>query len=237
MTRSEKSSRYVPKNVRLESWIMGDQRCAKCGSTENLEFDHRQPYSKGGTSSKENIQLLCSSCNEIKSDNESDKKRDFEREIPFESAMIFFEDPVIGVCINSFTKQRQSIGEICDYVRGMPFQTQMDEDELSSRVQHALKMLGAHRFISRCDDGTFEISKQGEWSRFLANFITEKRVELGLYDVVNFAEVAIFFAMAQKGKLDLKDLIKIARKLRISEDQLSDILAHLSIEGFLEPSV
>jgi len=42
--------------------------CAQCGSTEELQFDHIIPVALGGASSVENLQILCSDCNQAKSD-------------------------------------------------------------------------------------------------------------------------------------------------------------------------
>lgn len=41
-----------------------DKVCTKCGSRHNLNFDHRKAYALGGTSSRENIRLLCGNCNQ-----------------------------------------------------------------------------------------------------------------------------------------------------------------------------
>jgi 5-methylcytosine-specific restriction endonuclease McrA len=38
--------------------------CAKCGSTENLEFHHEIPLDMGGTTCDENIVVLCRSCHQ-----------------------------------------------------------------------------------------------------------------------------------------------------------------------------
>lgn len=40
-----------------------DNRCLRCGTTENITADHVVPLSKGGADSIENIQPLCKSCN------------------------------------------------------------------------------------------------------------------------------------------------------------------------------
>lgn len=43
--------------------------CQYCNSVENLEIDHIIPVSKGGTNDRKNLQLLCRTCNGIKSNN------------------------------------------------------------------------------------------------------------------------------------------------------------------------
>ncbi len=42
--------------------------CRYCRSTENLTYDHKHPLTKGGKDTKENIQVLCFTCNGMKSD-------------------------------------------------------------------------------------------------------------------------------------------------------------------------
>lgn len=41
-------------------------RCLNCGREETLVIDHILPVAKGGLSSPENLQLLCSECNTLK---------------------------------------------------------------------------------------------------------------------------------------------------------------------------
>jgi 5-methylcytosine-specific restriction endonuclease McrA len=40
--------------------------CVACGATENLTVDHRLPRSRGGTNALENLQTMCSPCNNAK---------------------------------------------------------------------------------------------------------------------------------------------------------------------------
>ncbi len=46
--------------------IYGFQRCAYCGSKDNLTIDHIIPLSRGGTNREDNLQCLCRDCNNLK---------------------------------------------------------------------------------------------------------------------------------------------------------------------------
>jgi hypothetical protein len=58
----------IPEDVRFEVWRRDEGKCVVCNSKENLEFDHIVPFSKGGSNTARNLQLLCESCNRSKSD-------------------------------------------------------------------------------------------------------------------------------------------------------------------------
>jgi hypothetical protein len=61
--------RVIPTAVKVAVWKRDKGRCAQCGSTTNLHFDHIYPWSKGGSSTEvQNIQLLCGAHNLRKSD-------------------------------------------------------------------------------------------------------------------------------------------------------------------------
>jgi len=61
------TTRHISNKVRTEVWNRNNGRCSICGSQKFLEFDHIIPFSKGGKSVAENIQLLCQKCNRKKS--------------------------------------------------------------------------------------------------------------------------------------------------------------------------
>ncbi len=53
-------TRLIPMAVKIEVWERDKGQCVKCGSRDNLHFDHLLPYSKGGSSLlADNVQLLC----------------------------------------------------------------------------------------------------------------------------------------------------------------------------------
>lgn len=60
-------SRRIPDYVKVEVWQRDGGQCVKCGATDYLEYDHIIPFSKGGSNSENNIQLLCRKCNLAKS--------------------------------------------------------------------------------------------------------------------------------------------------------------------------
>ena len=61
--------RVIPAAVKLEVWKRDKGCCVKCGSRENLHFDHIIPYSLGGSSKDvANIQILCAKHNLQKHD-------------------------------------------------------------------------------------------------------------------------------------------------------------------------
>lgn len=65
---AEGTARRVPisREVQLFVWQRDQGRCVKCGSGERLEFDHIIPFSRGGSSTARNVQLLCEACNRSK---------------------------------------------------------------------------------------------------------------------------------------------------------------------------
>lgn len=58
--------RYISDAVKRIVWTRDGGACCQCGSFYDIEYDHKVPVSKGGSSEEENIQLLCRPCNRKK---------------------------------------------------------------------------------------------------------------------------------------------------------------------------
>ena len=59
-------SRHISDATKRAVWERDGGKCRSCGSTKNIEYDHKHPVSKGGNSEQDNIQLLCRPCNRAK---------------------------------------------------------------------------------------------------------------------------------------------------------------------------
>lgn len=57
----------IPREIVDAVYKRDGGRCVFCGSTQNLQLDHIIPFSKGGATTLDNMQLLCQKCNIEKS--------------------------------------------------------------------------------------------------------------------------------------------------------------------------
>lgn len=56
----------ITRTVQREVWQRDGGRCVECGTKEKLCFDHIVPFSRGGSNTVRNLQLLCEGCNGAK---------------------------------------------------------------------------------------------------------------------------------------------------------------------------
>jgi 5-methylcytosine-specific restriction endonuclease McrA len=64
ISKGSKNPRYISQATKHAVWLRDGNRCCLCGSSHNLNLDHIHPVALGGTSSIENLRLLCFSCNQ-----------------------------------------------------------------------------------------------------------------------------------------------------------------------------
>ena len=55
--------RVVSEDMRFKIFKKYNFKCYECGNQNNLQLDHIMPFSLGGNTEEDNLQVLCKSCN------------------------------------------------------------------------------------------------------------------------------------------------------------------------------
>ena len=63
---ARRAARSDPGEVKRAVWERDGGACVACGSAFDLQYDHVIPFSLGGASTVENLQILCAGCNRAK---------------------------------------------------------------------------------------------------------------------------------------------------------------------------
>lgn len=65
-SQARRKRESIPRDVRRAVWERDEGRCTECGTDFDIQYDHIIPFSMGGASTVENLQLLCAPCNQAK---------------------------------------------------------------------------------------------------------------------------------------------------------------------------
>jgi|GEM_PF-2620247 len=68
-SKPSRSRTAIPDEIKVSVFRRDGGCCVVCGSTEDIEYDHVIPFSRGGSNSLRNIQILCRLCNRKKGDS------------------------------------------------------------------------------------------------------------------------------------------------------------------------
>ncbi|MGW3470591.1 HNH endonuclease [Saccharopolyspora sp. NPDC000995] len=59
----------IPREIKRRVFQRDGGRCVQCGTDFEIQYDHIIPIALGGSSTEENLQLLCAQCNQSKGAN------------------------------------------------------------------------------------------------------------------------------------------------------------------------
>ena len=58
------NTRYIPQSIKHAVWRRDRGVCTNCGTRRHLNFDHIRPLALGGSTTLDNLRLLCFQCNQ-----------------------------------------------------------------------------------------------------------------------------------------------------------------------------
>ncbi|HEX4774941.1 MAG TPA: HNH endonuclease [Candidatus Saccharimonadales bacterium] len=139
---------------RVRSWVLRDKRCVQCGRTPaedgvKLHVDHKIPQAWGGTNDPENLQALCSDCNEGKK-NLYATYDDFADKIKLAA---------------TYNEPHKRIGELLKAFNGKPVPSDLVElvakakqyqDDWQKRMRELRELGWEYSFIKKKEDNRFK---------------------------------------------------------------------------------
>ena len=168
---NEPRGRGIPKALRRQVWERDSGRCAfvgtdghRCGATRRLEFDHITPLAKGGSTTPENLRLLCRAHNQFEAErllgkDHVQRKRDmarFEREkakavAKAGTAREQARDEAMQARHDDLHAALRGLGfRQADALRGAALADAMPEASLETCLRHALTVL-TRATAARCE--------------------------------------------------------------------------------------
>ncbi len=52
-------TRVIPSAVKKAVWLRDGGKCVLCGASDEIHYDHELPFSRGGSSTVDNVRILC----------------------------------------------------------------------------------------------------------------------------------------------------------------------------------
>lgn len=59
----KEATRVIPSAVKKEVWVRDGGKCVLCGADDEIHYDHELPFSRGGSSTVDNVRILCAQHN------------------------------------------------------------------------------------------------------------------------------------------------------------------------------
>lgn len=229
-------SRAIPPQVRKEVWLLDNGRCAQCRSEQDLHFDHIFPFSRGGRSSFENVQLLCGSCNRSKSNRLGTKNRRTERRRLMQ-AFIMSMDPIYCVLVmfgidGHFRPMQEVVQRIRNVAGNQLTAGLITSQKVTARLTKLVSLQVAEsRRTPGSDVLRYRLSAAGRnIGQPSAAFTLKYMVDNNLW-VKGDLNVQVVMKALYEGRTDFWQLRQLILKVGIAHRTLVNVLRYLHARG------